>query len=178
MFRVLCMIWACILVVAFLTITTYEKPPDYKGSSSLCAHLDALDGTEMTPERWAEENIRTIDLLLSKEFLLLYTNFVFFIFYGYFVINIYKLYGAETINDDLVLTIIGSVGSLVNGFMRIFWSTLLDYYSFKFVFGILICIQLVLVWLIQILTGNQWIFMLVVVMSMQCEGAIAAILPT
>mmetsp|Transcript_48257 Transcript_48257/g.35438 ORF Transcript_48257/g.35438 Transcript_48257/m.35438 type:complete len:273 (+) Transcript_48257:336-1154(+) len=145
MFWCLCGIWACTLVVAFILVTVYEKPPDYKGSSSLVAHLDELEGTDMTPQRWAEENITTFELLWSKEFIILFINFVFFIFYGYFVINIYKLYGAETINDDFILTLIGSVGAIANGVLRIFWSTLLDYYAFKTVFTVLICVQLCMV---------------------------------
>lgn len=75
---------------------------------------------------------------MSKSFIILYTNFVFFIFYGYYVINVFKIYGSLFLKSDRALTYVGSVGALVNGLLRILWSTLLDYYPFKVVFGILV----------------------------------------
>jgi hypothetical protein len=42
-----------------------------------------------------------------------------------------KTLGATKIKDDQLLTLIASTGSLVNGVSRIFWSTLLDFFSFN-----------------------------------------------
>jgi hypothetical protein len=53
------------------------------------------------------------------------------IFYGYYIMNSYKTYAAATIKDDAFLTIVGSVGALANGLLRIFWSSLLDYFPFR-----------------------------------------------
>jgi len=56
------------------------------------------------------------------------------LFYGYYIIGIFKTLGATTIDDDRFLTLIGSVGALCNGLSRIVWSSLLDCYSFNLVF--------------------------------------------
>lgn len=79
-------------------------------------------------------------LVFSWEFLELYILTLMQIFYGYFIMNSFKTYGAATIKNDAFLTVIGSVGALVNGVMRIFWSSLLDYFPFRRVNGILLVI--------------------------------------
>lgn len=101
-----------------------------------------------------------------------------FVFYGHYIINVFKIYGFETIHDDHLLTFVGSFGSLFNGVCRIFWSTLLDYKPFKTVFGILIVLQLTLIAVINISHYHAYSYLVVVCLSMQCEGALASILPT
>jgi MFS family permease len=41
--------------------------------------------------------------------------------YGVYVVSSFKIFGAEQIGDDEFLTIVGSVGSFVNGVGRLFW---------------------------------------------------------
>lgn len=129
MFDVLCIIWGGQLIFAFLTVTTYKE------KDSLL--YQNLIEEEETPESWAEKNIKLIDMIKSHEFLYLYLIFMCFVFYGHYILNVFKIYGFETIHDDHLLTFVGSFGALFNGVCRIFWSTLLDYKSFKTVFGIM-----------------------------------------
>ena len=77
-------------------------------------------------------------IIMSREFFHLFFLSVTFISFGFYVMGSFKSYGQTYIADDEFLTYIGSVGSLLNGFSRIFYSTLLDYYSFKKVFGFLV----------------------------------------
>jgi MFS transporter, OFA family, oxalate/formate antiporter len=77
-----------------------------------------------------------------------------------------------------VLTIIGSFGALFNGLSRIFWSTLLDFYSFNKVYRTLLVIQIAMITLVQWSVGSPWAYFVVVSLSMMCEGAITSILPT
>ena len=108
-----------------------------------------LLGEPETREHWAERNIRLVDILNSREFIYLYIMFVCFIFYGYYVINVFKTFGFDMgIRSDVVLTFVGSFGSLINGLCRILWSTLLDYYSFRSVFGALVILQISLIILV------------------------------
>lgn len=79
-------------------------------------------------------------MLKSPDALLLYFMALGQIFYGYYVINVYKTLGAQHIKSDRFLTLVGSIGSLFNGISRIFWSTLLDYIAFKKVFRTLLAI--------------------------------------
>ena len=61
-------------------------------------------------------------------------------FYGYYIINMFKSLGGKTISSDKYLTFIGSFASLFNGLARIGWAWMLDCYSFKFVFRALLII--------------------------------------
>ena len=80
-------------------------------------------------------------LVFSIEFAELYLLALMQIFFGYFIMNSFKTYGAATIKNDAFLTVIGSVGALTNGVMRIFWSSLLDYFPFRRVNSTLLLIQ-------------------------------------
>jgi lipoprotein signal peptidase len=70
-------------------------------------------------------------IVCSKDFWLLYSISFFQIFYGYYIISMYKTLGQTKISDDQLLTLIGSVSSLGNGISRFIWSTLLDFFSFN-----------------------------------------------
>jgi len=54
--------------------------------------------------------------------------------------NSFKTYGAAYIDDDKFLTVIGSVGALFNGIARVIWAGLLDYYPYRRINSILLCI--------------------------------------
>ena len=81
-----------------------------------------------------------LKILASREFFQVYFLSLSQIFFGYYVINSFKSYGAAFIEDDKFLTLIGSVGALCNGVFRIFWSSLLDYFPFRRVNFILLVI--------------------------------------
>ena len=53
---------------------------------------------------------------------------------------LFGILGAAYIDDDKFLTIIGSVGALFNGISRVFWAGLLDYYPYRRINSILLCI--------------------------------------
>lgn len=100
------------------------------------------------------------------------------IFYGYYIIGVYKSLGATTISDDQLLTTIGSVGALFNGLSRIFWSSLLDWFAFRSVYRTLLSIQIICILFVEWSLSVPWLFLLIICMSMMCEGAITSILPT
>ena len=66
----------------------------------------------------------------------------------------------------------------MNGIGRILFSSLLDTYSFKQVFGTLALTQLCLVSIIYWSVNYPWLYGFVVVLTMGVEGSIFAILPT
>lgn len=100
------------------------------------------------------------------------------IFYGYYIISSFKTYGQAYISDDKFLTMIGSAGALVNGVLRIFWSSMLDYFPYKKVNTVLLTIQISCILLIQFSVKNKYSYLAVVSLSMMCEGAMASMLPT
>lgn len=62
------------------------------------------------------------------------------LFYGYYISNSFKQYGFEGNVDDATLTLIGSFGALFNGCFKVFWASLLDYFQFKPIYGIILTI--------------------------------------
>ena len=77
-----------------------------------------------------------------------------------------------------MLTTIGSVGSLINGVSRIFWSTLLDHFAFNSVYRTLLVIQILMIATVEWSLNFTWLFAINICISMMCEGAITSILPT
>ena len=66
------------------------------------------------------------------------------IFIGYYILNVYKLFGADfggSLADDNFLTTVGILSSL-SGTLRFAWTALLDYkwLSFKIVYSILLVV--------------------------------------
>jgi hypothetical protein len=55
--------------------------------------------------------------------------------------SVYKTFGEKEIDDDSFLTTVGSVGAVVNGLSRVFWSTLQDKIGFKKVYFLILTIE-------------------------------------
>lgn len=60
----------------------------------------------------------------------------------------FKTEGSAYIHDDEFLTLIGSIGALINGVGRIFWSGMLDYLPFRKVNSVLLLNQILCLLLI------------------------------
>ena len=103
---------------------------DFKKKETVVNEDDWEDVERIRLEQLAKK-APVLKLVFSLEFIELYMLALMQIFYGYYIMNSFKTYGAATIKDDKFLTLIGSIGALVNGVMRIFWSSLLDYFPFR-----------------------------------------------
>lgn len=77
-------------------------------------------------------------MVFSKEFFHIYALTICFMFFGFYMMSSFKTFGATEINDDMFLTLIGSFGGLFNGFTRIIFSSLLDYYPIKTILGYMV----------------------------------------
>ena len=88
----------------------------------------------------AEKDAGICRILWTRDSVLLYLISFCQIFYGYYILSMYKTLGTTKIANDQLLTTIGSIGSLINGVSRIFWSTLLDYFAFNKVYRTLLFI--------------------------------------
>lgn len=76
------------------------------------------------------------ECLRSKEFIILFASLVFtFIFWG-FIANDYKVFGLTKIDNDVLLSMMGSVGSGIGTIARFTWGWLLDNLKFKWVMTI------------------------------------------
>ena len=95
---------------------------------------------KMARDSLAEETLPILSLVMTGKFFWLYVIVVSHMFYCYYISNQFKQYGFTGGLDDQTLTTIGAAGALFNGCFKVVWATLLDYYNFKPVFSVIICI--------------------------------------
>ena len=94
------------------------------------------------------------------------------------MVNVYKEFGLSipVLDDDSYLTTVNSVSSLFNA-ARFIWSGALDKIRFKFVYGFLVCIQLVLAFTITQTAKTKSAFGIVVCLTLFCIGGHFALFP-
>jgi len=101
-----------------------------------------------------EREITLKEALKTSQFWLIYIMSVFSVFQGYYVLNVYKVYGytQPTLADDLFLTKVGSISAFM-GAMRFLWSASMDYIKempYKKVYGLQLFIQAALGYTMEI----------------------------
>ena len=84
------------------------------------------------------------EAIFSMNSLMIWFMIIFSASYGMFMAHTFKALGIASINDDLFMTTVGSIGAVVNGCSRSAWAMLIDKYSFKRIFCILLIIQILL----------------------------------
>ena len=118
-----------------------------------------------------------LTLVNTGKFFWLYILVVSHMFYCYYISNQFKQFGFTGGLDDQTLTTIGAAGALFNGCFKVVWATLLDYYNFKPVFSVIICVVMLCLATIHWAVYNQYAYTIVVCLSFMCDGATAAMLP-
>jgi hypothetical protein len=113
----------------------------------------------------------------SSKFKTIYVMGVCHLFFGYFYTNVYKDFGKDYINDDAFLTLVGACASLFNGFFKLVWASLLDYYPFKRIYGCLIALEIGMIVLARFAVYNKWAFMIVTCLTYMCDGSLTSMLP-
>jgi uncharacterized membrane protein YwaF len=93
------------------------------------------------------------------------------------VINTFKKFGQESIDDDRFLTIVGAISSVFGG-LRFLWSYLVDRYSFKLSYTIVLCINVVFGGTLVLIRDSRALFLIWVSMIVWAEGAHFALVPT
>ena len=61
--------------------------------------------------------------------------------FGMYLAAAYKDFGSDKIDDDAFLAAVGSISFFMNGIFRIIFAQLMDYSSFKLIYGILVAVQ-------------------------------------
>ena len=96
---------------------------------------------------------------------------------GYYLVDSYKTYGQENgINDDFYFAKIGSIAAICNT-IRFTWSTALDYFSYKFIYGSLVFIQMILMFTMPLVATNRLLYAIWVSLTLFCEGGHFTLLP-
>lgn len=97
--------------------------------------------------------------------------------FGMFIAFNYKEYGLNNIKDDQFLTLVGSMGGIANGLSRIFWGTLLDCFSFKWLMTIVNVLLLAAALSIQFLADQKAFFMVYVILIYFLYGGQFSLMP-
>jgi MFS transporter, OFA family, oxalate/formate antiporter len=106
-------------------------------SVSFCC-LKPVQLSQSETEESCDEDIQLKELVKDKRFWHMYIMNFSSVFYGYLLIGSYKTFGSKYIDDDMYLTLVGSVGCIF-GSLRFFWSMLLDFdYTYPQVYGVLV----------------------------------------
>ena len=75
------------------------------------------------------------------------------------------------------MTLIGSFGALFNGCFKIVWATLLDYYNFKPVYSVVLCIYVVSLTTIHWAVYQSWSYAIVICLCFMCDGSMTSMIP-
>lgn len=117
-------------------------------------------------------------IIKSKEFWILYTMQLLSIFYGYYMVNVYKAFGITipVLDNDAFLTTVNSVSSLFNS-ARFVWSGALDKVSFKYLYAFMVCMQIAMAFSISVTVETKFTYAMVVCLTLFCIGAHFALFP-
>lgn len=115
--------------------------------------------------------------LVTSDFYILFASAFFSSAYCLYIPASFKIFGSERIQDDHYLAVVGSVGSLCNGFSRLAWAYLFDWTTFKKTYSILLFIQLVVSCSMYYASCHAGVYMFAVAVSFLCEGGHFAIFP-
>ena len=86
-------------------------------------------------------------MILSKQFILLYFMNAMSVITGYFAVNNFKTYGqANGLDNDSYLAVVGSIAAVCNS-SRFIWSWATDYLPYRFVYSILLLLQIFLIFI-------------------------------
>lgn len=94
-----------------------------------------------------------------------------------FVINTFKNFGMEHIKSDEFLTVVGSVSSVFGG-IRFVWSYLIDRYSYKLSYFIVLSMNIFFGFTLVLVSNIKGLYLFWVSMIVWAEGAHFALLPT
>ncbi len=94
-----------------------------------------------------------------------------------FVINTFKNFGMEHIKSDDFLTVVGSVASVFGG-IRFVWSYLIDRYSYKLSYSIVLSMNIFFGFTLVLVSNIKVLYLIWVSMIIWAEGAHFALLPT
>jgi hypothetical protein len=98
--------------------------------------------------------------------------------FGYYTVNVYKNFGVsrENLNNDFYLSNVGSAAALFNS-LRFVWSGALDKFSFKYVYGTYLLMQIFFSITMKFAAESKNTYAIWVCMALFTEGAGFALVP-
>ena len=118
-----------------------------------------------------------LQMCLTKPFILLYIMNMFSIVSSFFALNNFKKYGQYNgLTNENYLAWLGSLASIFNA-LRFLWSSMTDYYSYKMIYTILLCMQIVLNCTVQRTTDSAALYMIWISLMLFCQGGHFTLVP-
>ena len=119
---------------------------------------------------------KVLDMLKSRQFLSVYIMAILSFFLGIFAVGSFKVYGEDNGISEGLLTTVGSVGAIFNA-ARFIWSGLLDRYSYKWVYGSLLLLEIVFGAVIVLARKSPVMYTVSYCVIMFCEGGHFTLVP-
>lgn len=85
--------------------------------------------------------------------------------------------GKKIVNQDWILSVLITVGSLTNSSGKLFFGSLMRFYRYKYIFLVQNCIQLVTSISINFIGDNQALYIIIICYAFMCIGSNTAIFP-
>ena len=100
------------------------------------------------------------------------------IIFGFYVLGVYKMFGEEvpTLNNDQYLTLVNSISALFNA-ARFAWSGAIDKFPFRYIYGLLLLLQITIAGTMFLLKDSKISFMVAICLVLFCIGGHMALFP-
>mmetsp|Transcript_7399 Transcript_7399/g.8359 ORF Transcript_7399/g.8359 Transcript_7399/m.8359 type:complete len:178 (-) Transcript_7399:135-668(-) len=98
--------------------------------------------------------------------------------YPYYIASNFKTYEQRDLHDDRFITLVGSLGAVMNGVSRGFWSTLMDYIGFKATYLSLLILQISVSFTFVLIHEIKILYLIWVMISFSTLGGHFSIFPT
>lgn len=89
---------------------------------------------------------------------------------GTYVSLVFKNYGGEFITNDKFITIVGTIGAVMNGVSRGFWGVLVDKIQFFYAYSVIFSLQIAMAFTMELAVRNKGLFFIWVATSYFCLG--------
>lgn len=90
--------------------------------------------------------------------------------YPFYIASNFKSYEQQDLNDDSFITLVGSLGAVMNGLSRGFWATLQDFFGFKKVYLSLLVLEIVIAFTFVAVHKNKALYLIWTLISFSTLG--------
>jgi hypothetical protein len=142
-----------------------NKKGEYKKSNP----LEKVDAKSNQINK-GSNHITFVEALKTRNFYLIFFTTMFAGTAGMFSIASFKVIGLEYGYNDTFLTVVGSLGSVMNGTNRPFWGWLFDKKSYRLTYVLLCIIEVIVCFTFPLISGFQVPFLIWLCILFSCSG--------
>jgi hypothetical protein len=165
-FTKISLIYASLVIVGLLLVNQKKVEQQHSVQSESVGLRESIANILRQEDVTSEEDTLPLKrMILSRKFIAIYVLALFHIYYGYFFGGAWKIYGKQYIDDDAFLTNVGAFASLANGVFKFIAGNLMDYFSFRTVYGILNFVLFMMIISVQYSVENRYAFFVVTCIS-------------